>query len=142
LLPDGGGDAGSHVLGHAHHVQDKSAEFWRTIRQIAGDLNFRVKGRLSSTTGWYVIFRRGHGWATAHRKLLSRVLAPAEFQHRTPAYSLAPLLSRLRKVDGAVEVGDSDRQGKLRIGKENCEAAGKIADLLPSMAKLGIDSRY
>jgi hypothetical protein len=22
-----------------------------------------VKGRLSPTTGWYVIFRRGHGWA-------------------------------------------------------------------------------
>jgi hypothetical protein len=68
LLPDGGGDAGRHVLGHAHQFHDKSAEFWRIVRQIAGGLDFRVKGGLSSATDWYVVFLRGYGWAPARRK--------------------------------------------------------------------------
>jgi hypothetical protein len=62
--------------------------------RFAGDFNFRVKRCLSSTTGWHVIFRRGHGWATARRKLLCRVLALVESQHRTPLSELHPWLAR------------------------------------------------
>ena len=50
------------MLRHAHHIEYKSEEFWGIVRQIARGLNFGVKGWLSYTAGWHVLFWWGY-WA-------------------------------------------------------------------------------
>jgi len=86
------------MLGHPDHIQYESAEFGRIVWQNARGLNFRVKGWLSSPTGWRVILRWGYGGATTRCKMHSWVLAVDEFQDRSPAYSLALLFDRQQGV--------------------------------------------